>query len=142
MKLFTVITLLSLIVSFSLSANGEQESTMMTKSESTMMGPLSDFTDMDNAMMQAEEKPTVLFFHASWCPSCKSARKDFEENLSRLEGVNLLVVDYDDSKELQKKYGVTYQHTFVQISPSGEALAKWNGGGTDELLGKIMVKEM
>lgn len=141
MRLFTIIALLSLIFSFSLVAGGEQESTMMTNSDATMTGSLDSFVDLDKAILMAEEKPTVLFFHASWCPSCKSARKDFEGNFSRLEGVNLLLVDYDDSKDLQNKYGVTYQHTFVQISPSGDALVKWNGGGTDVLLEKIQITD-
>lgn len=56
---------------------------------------------------------------------------------SRLDGVNLIVVDYDKSDDLKMKYNITYQHTFVQISPKGDVLAQWNGGGTDELLSMI-----
>jgi thiol-disulfide isomerase/thioredoxin len=149
MKLFTNILMIITLASFSLFSGGktdEPEDKMekpmmekeMTPVEKDMMSPLTDFESMDKAMMQAESHPTVLFFHASWCPSCKGAREDFESNLSQLEGINILIVDYDSSKELQKKYAVTYQHTFVQISPDGESLAKWNGGGTVELLKNIV----
>ena len=105
------------------------------------MGPIVEFKDMEHAMMLAETKPTVLFFNASWCPSCKSAMKDFEANTGDFTNINLVLVDYDHSADLQKKYGVTYQHTFVQIAPDGESLVKWNGGGTEELLEKT-IKEM
>lgn len=152
MKMFTKLVIMLLVISFPLFSGGKadeshdkMEKPMMeenTKEESMMddqmMSPLSDFMDMDKAMMQAETHPTVLFFHASWCPSCKEGREDFETNIAQLEGINVLIVDYDSSKDLQKKYAVTYQHTFVQISPSGEAIAKWNGGGTAELLEEIV----
>lgn len=156
MKMFTKILALLLLVSLPLFSGGksDESSEIMEKdmmetdmSENKMMekemtAELMEFKSMDNAMMLADSDPTVLFFHASWCPSCKTARKDFESNIGQLEGINLLIVDYDSSKELQKKYGVTYQHTFVQISPSGESLVKWNGGGTAELLDKLVKMEM
>jgi hypothetical protein len=51
------------------------------------------------------------------------------------------LVDYDNSKDLQKKYGVTYQHTFVQIDENGEALSKWNGGDVDKLLSTVRMED-
>jgi thiol-disulfide isomerase/thioredoxin len=84
----------------------------------------------------------VLFFNASWCPSCKSAREDFEANAGDFMDINLVLVDYDHSADLQKKYGVTYQHTFVQIAADGKAVTKWNGGGAAELVDNTMMKEM
>jgi thioredoxin-related protein len=52
-------------------------------------------------------------------------------------------VNYNDTatdqaeKELAKKYGVTYQHTFVQIDAEGNEVTKWNGGKIEELLHNI-----
>jgi len=47
----------------------------------------------------------------------------------------LLKVDYDKSTDLKRKYGVTYQHTFVQVDKGGHLLKKWSGTSTyDELL--------
>lgn len=157
MKMFTQLTIVLMIAALPLfgGGNSEDPAPMMEKAmdggsmEKTMEGGamektmgLTNFSDIDEAMMQAKTKPTVLFFAASWCPTCQGARADFEANLDKLEDINLLVVDYDHSAELQKKYGVTYQHTFVQISPEGEALVKWNGGATDDLLMKIKREEM
>lgn len=141
MKLFTLFSLIILAMSLSLFGGGKTGDSSSSPMGEEMMSSLLDFKDMDDAMMMAESNTTVLFFHARWCPSCKAARKDFESNSSELKGVNLIIVDYDSSSDLKKKYNVTYQHTFVQISPSGEAIVKWNGGGTEELLANIVKSE-
>jgi hypothetical protein len=44
--------------------------------------------------------------------------------------MTLVVVDFDDSESLRIKYGVTIQHTFVQIDDNGELLKKWSGSTT------------
>ncbi len=36
--------------------------------------------------------------------------------------ISVVVVNYDRSSELKKKYVVTYQHTYVQIDDSGETI--------------------
>lgn len=79
----------------------------------------------------AEKGKVVLFFHAGWCPTCKAADADIKANLSKIpDGVTILKVDYDSSTELKKKYGVTYQHTFVQVDASGNMLKKWSGSSS------------
>lgn len=145
MKVFTITALLFLALTIPVFSGGQSEEPPMMdggKMEAAPMNPYIEYQNIKQAMMLAEEKPTVLFFNASWCPSCKSARSNFEKNADRLADVNLVMVDYDHSEDLQKKYGVTYQHTFVQIDPAGKSLVKWNGGGTDELLEKLIIKEM
>lgn len=146
MKLFTILTALVIFTSFPVFGSGQQDDSSMDKpmmeDKSEMASPLMDFKDMEKSMMLAESAPTVLFFYASWCPSCRAGEKDINMNASNLEGINIIQVDYDNSKELQKKYGITSQHTFVQIDPTGEALAKWNGGGSKEILENLVKKEM
>jgi hypothetical protein len=39
-----------------------------------------------------------------------------------------LKTDYDSNIDLRKKYGVTSQHTFVQIDSSGNLIKKWVWG--------------
>jgi ABC-type uncharacterized transport system YnjBCD substrate-binding protein len=46
------------------------------------------------------------------------------------EGVYILDVDYDNSAELKQKYGVTMQHTLVQVDAKGNMITKWSGGDT------------
>lgn len=80
-------------------------------------------------LARAETGDVVLFFHASWCPSCRGLNSDIEANLSSIpEGVSILKTDYDTSTELKQKYGVTYQHTLVQVDKDGNMIKKWSGG--------------
>ncbi|MEN9561202.1 MAG: hypothetical protein RIQ56_475 [Candidatus Parcubacteria bacterium] len=66
----------------------------------------------------------VLFFHAPWCPTCKKIESEIQAKTIP-NGIQILKVDYDTASELKKKYGVTYQHTFVHVSGNGELLHKW-----------------
>jgi len=86
----------------------------------------------------------VLFFYASWCPLCRPADTEFKAKTDKIPSdVTIVRVNYNDSetdqeeKDLAKQYGVTYQHTFVQIDGQGKEIIKWNGGKLDELLENI-----
>lgn len=96
------------------------------------------FTDLPSAQNLARTRRVVLFFYASWCPTCRAAKQDIAARLDTLPGdLTLLYVDYDSSDALKQEYRVTYQHTFVQIDPQGKALAAWNGGGSDRILSQL-----
>lgn len=83
---------------------------------------------------QASGQKVVLFFYASWCPFCQSADKAFIERSSEIPaGVTVLKTDYDSQTALKAKYGVNYQHTFVQIDQDGNQVAKWVSGDIDAL---------
>jgi len=76
-----------------------------------------------------ENNDVVLFFRASWCPTCRTLDKNIKADLSSIpSSLTILDVDYDNSTELKKKYGVTYQHTLVQVDAGGNMIKKWSGG--------------
>lgn len=80
----------------------------------------------------------VYFFHAPWCPSCR-ATEDAVARDGIPAGLTLVKVDFDTENDLRKKYGVTTQHTFVQVDASGAELAKWTGSkGGAEILAKTV----
>jgi thiol-disulfide isomerase/thioredoxin len=82
-------------------------------------------------LVKAAEGQVVLFFHANWCPECVRLNKDITENLAGIPSLlTILKVDYDNSSELKKKYGVTHQHTMVQVDANGNLLKKWSGSPT------------
>lgn len=82
-------------------------------------------------LARADSGDVVLFFRASWCPMCKAIDADIRANISKIPAdLTILDVDYDNSSDMKKKYGVTYQHTFVQVDSKGTALKKWNGSPT------------
>lgn len=73
----------------------------------------------------------VLFFNATWCSTCKKARSNLEANLSAIPAdLAIVLVDFDSETDLRRQYGVTVQHTFVQIDAAGTELAKWSGSLT------------
>ncbi len=104
------------------------EGTAMTKDDRAMaMSQAGSFSDYDQAKLaNAEKGNVVLFFSASWCPTCQEANKNFNAS-SAPNGLTLLKVNYDSSNDLKKKYGVTYQHTFVQVDKDGNLIKKWSG---------------
>jgi thiol-disulfide isomerase/thioredoxin len=96
------------------------------------------------ALDNAAGKRRVLYFYASWCPICRPADLNFKDNVSKIpEDVVVVRVNYNDpdtdqeEKDLAQKYGITYQHTFVQIDAQGNKIAVWNGGQINELLKNI-----
>lgn len=86
------------------------------------------------AVSNAEGK-VVLFFHANWCPTCRALDKSIESNLGDIpEGVTIFKTNYDTETKLKQKYGVTYQHTLVQIDAQGNKVTLWGGGNTLETI--------
>lgn len=129
------------------------EDKMMEQTENTMM-PEEKVSESGEAMMAkgayveygpgvlegSKATKRVLFFYASWCPFCKPADAEFRDRMSEIPaGVTVIRVNYNDpgtdqaEKDLAAKYGVTYQHTFVQIDQDGNVVTKWNGGKLAEL---------
>lgn len=89
-------------------------------------------------LAMAESGDVVLFFHAAWCPSCRGLNSDIEKEMAAIpEGVTILKLDYDKETELKKKYGVTTQHTLVQVDKDGNLIKKWSGGST---LGSVLAQ--
>ena len=115
-----------------------QGDAMMKKEETSMMDKGVESTSVmmkgsyeaysPEKIARAATGDVVLFFHASWCPSCRALSSDIEANMGSIpEGVTILKVDYDKETELKKKYGVTYQHTLVQVDKDGNMIKKWSG---------------
>jgi len=83
--------------------------------------------DTSKIAMASTTHDVVLFFRASWCPTCIALDKDIKANLKNIPAsLTILDVNYDNSTELKKKYEVTYQHTFVQVDSQGNLIKKWS----------------
>lgn len=95
-------------------------------SATSTTGSFTDYTPEAVSAATADED-VILFFHASWCATCKLLASDIEVNVAAIPaGVKILKVDYDSQTELKQKYGVTFQHTLVQVQPDGTQIAKWS----------------
>lgn len=123
------------------SESSNADSSMMKSDDSMMISSQTGFYDLrglgpnviaftseKDAQVLAKTKTVVYFFAATWCPTCQATYKAIKADFTSLPGDFVLVfVDYDKAKDLKKKYGVTYQHSFVSIGPKGEAKKTWSG---------------
>lgn len=98
----------------------------------------------DGVLDEYAGKRRVLFFYASWCPTCRPLDADLSAQSDRIpEDVVIIRVNYNDPETdkaedaLATKYGVTYQHTFVEIDENGEVVQKWNGGQMESVLSRL-----
>lgn len=100
---------------------------MDTMKKDTMIQP-TGYREYDAATMKsalAAWQKVALFFHASWCPTCKALEKNINANLSSIPADTLILkVDYDQSDDLRQKYKVTTQHTTVLIDRDMNLISK------------------
>jgi thiol-disulfide isomerase/thioredoxin len=97
------------------------------------MSKVGKFVNWEEVNLADLDGKIVLDFSATWCPSCVQIKKDIENSLSDIPAdVTIVLVDYDSNKDLRVKYGVTSQHTFVQVKNNGEKIKLWQGGKTLE----------
>jgi thioredoxin 1 len=151
----TIVIAIALVGFFAYtSSQGSDSESLSNKNDTSSQEIISDemvsedsrykIYESQKTLDEAYDTRRVLYFYASWCPTCIPADRDFKENADKIpEDVTLIRVNYSDpdtdqnEKDLAKKYGVTYQHTFVQIDENGEEVTKWNGGQMLELLANI-----
>lgn len=112
---------------------------MMKKEDDAMISKSGVYTAYSpESLAMAGKGKTVLFFHASWCPSCRGVDADIVKNVTTIPAdVTILKVDYDKEIALKQKYGVTTQHTFVEVDASGDLVEKWTGGTLAGILAKL-----
>jgi len=107
----------------------EEDDSMME--EDKMMAKGGEYLTYSPALLSRADDNgnVVLFFHASWCPTCKALDNSIL-NSDIPDDLTILKVDYDSSAELKKKYSVVIQHTLVQVDSQGNEISKWVGGNT------------
>ncbi len=113
----------------------KNEDTMMKKDEAMSVGAYTDATSANlSSSVLADGNTKVLFFHASWCPTCKIADTTLTSWYVNGEGMlTVYKINYDNEAALKQKYGVTYQHTFVKVDGEGNMIEKKQGPSDDVL---------
>lgn len=89
--------------------------------ETTTPGAYVDYSEDALASAQGQR---ILFFHAPWCPQCRSLESDIESQ-GVPDGITVVKVDYDSNQSLRQKYGVTVQTTVIALDEAGEATARF-----------------
>lgn len=106
----------------------------------TQNKPAGVYVEYDaQTMSDSKAENIILFFHATWCPSCRALNTDIEENLANIPpNTEIYKVDYDTYTDLKKKYDITTQHTLVLIKNDGTMIKKWSGSPTlDRVISSI-----
>lgn len=87
------------------------------------------YTEYDESLLQNASNGTVLlFFHATWCPSCRALESDITAQLENIPSdVTILKLDYDTETALKKKYGIVRQHTLIEVDAEGNLLRTLTG---------------
>ena len=84
------------------------------------------------------DSKVVLFFNAKWCPACRAINEALTSDPGKIPAKTTVVsVDYDQHTNLRQRYGVTTQHTFVQIDTNGEETRQWVSTSVDALLKEL-----
>ena len=84
------------------------------------------------------DSKVVLFFNAKWCPACRAINEALTTDPGKIPAKTTVVsVDYDQHTDLRQRYGVTTQHTFVQIDTNGEKTRQWVSTSVDALLKEL-----
>jgi len=109
----------------------KDDSAMVAKSDMMIEVGSYESYDASKVAMASATHDVVLFFKASWCPACVALDKDIKANLSAIpKSLTILETNYDNSADLKRKYGVTLQHTLVQVDAGGNLIKKWSGSPT------------
>lgn len=126
-------TLSALVLFLSLSALGAQTPDRTAYDLTGLGTQVSAYTTQE-ALVKLTMTPdttTVLYFAATWCPSCQAFYRDLKVRFATLpKDVNLVFVNYDRFGDVKKLYGVTSQHTFVTLDAQGGKKMLWVGGST------------
>jgi thiol-disulfide isomerase/thioredoxin len=94
------------------------------QSEQVLPGKYSPYSEDEFITEATTYKRRVLFFHASWCPQCRSIEKGITEGTVPA-GMALYKIDYDNASTLRQKYGVTLQTTIVEVASDGSIKKKF-----------------
>jgi len=104
-----------------------------TESSITEKPDYLNYTDELYASLLGK-KPFALFFHAQWCPTCRDMEKDITSQLATFpEGTKIVKIDYDNSAELKKKYGIVSQSIIIFFNKKGEVVEKLVGPSSEKV---------
>lgn len=94
-----------------------------------VLGPAYKWYTPETLAQAQTQGRTFLLFWVPWCSSCSALDVELEQRSGELPAnVTVLKINMDHDKTLATKYGVTIQHTVVEVDAQGNEIQKWVGG--------------
>lgn len=93
--------------------------------------------------LNAAGKPSIVYFHATWCPTCK-VQQPIVDKLSaspELRDVPVLIADFDKEIALKHAMNVSQQSTFV-VFKGGHEVTRSTGQTTEKAIAETFDKAL
>lgn len=89
---------------------------------------LLPFSAAQLSALQQQGKPVAVHFHADWCSTCVNQAKSLETLKAdpQLQGMTVLVANYDQEKDLRRTMKVRSQSVMV-VFKGAQEVARVNG---------------
>jgi thiol-disulfide isomerase/thioredoxin len=135
-KILAIVGLITVIASAAITFSALNKGEMAKESSNTNTSNTTDTTpdvptattgayvDYYDGVIADTAGTKILFFHAPWCPQCRALEASIK-NDGVPNGVTIIKVDYDSSRNLRQKYGVTIQTTLVRVDDDGNEVKKY-----------------
>jgi len=139
-NVFIVVSLVVIAIGFLFFRNGSSTSQNSGNSNSNSevsMDRLNyiDYSEQSLESAKINGKPVLFFAATLWCQTCIQLDKEIKERVGSLPSdVTILKVDYDNDREMKRKWGVTVQHTLIRLDGNGNEVKRWVGGNFDALV--------
>ena len=90
--------------------------------------------------LQTQGKAVALHFHADWCPTCRAQETSLRglQGDPQLEDVTLLVVNYDNERDLKKTLKVRAQSTLLVFKGNRETARQGGETAPDKLKAALL----
>jgi thioredoxin 1 len=95
------------------------------------------------ASLQGAGKPVAVHFHADWCPTCVNQTRALDQLKAggQLQGMTVLVADYDKEKDLKRQHKVRSQSVLIVFKGPTE-VARSAGQTQPEQLREALAKAL
>ena len=110
---------------------------------STVFAGSTAFTQAGFDSLTKDGKSILVEVHAPWCPTCRAQAPIIKELLKKKEfqSINVLLVDFDNQKEVLKSLNVSKQSTlivFKGIKETGRSTGDTSPSSIEKLLLKAI----
>jgi thioredoxin 1 len=95
------------------------------------------------ASLQGAGQPVAVHFHADWCPTCVNQSRTLDQLRAsgQLQGMTVLVADYDKEKELRRQHKVRSQSVLI-VFKGAEEVARSAGETRSEQIQQALAKAL